>query len=81
MTVEKKCQIKRRHFSDKFYEYNGGVNANNKDDNTARLMALAATDNYFDNEVKISETVTGINVNDDLEKLSEAKNGVNTSLE
>lgn len=51
------------------------------DDNTARLMALAATDNYFDNEVKFAETVTGINVNDDLEKLSEAKNSVNTSLE
>ncbi|MEZ8329143.1 conjugal transfer protein TraG N-terminal domain-containing protein [Vibrio splendidus] len=69
------------YFADKFDEYNGGVNANNMDDNTARLMALAATDNYFDNEVKFAETVTGININDDLEELSEAKNNVNTSVE
>jgi hypothetical protein len=71
----------KAYFADKFDKYNGGVNANDMDDNTARLMALAATDNYFDNEVKFAETVTGINVNDDLEELSEAKNGVNTSLE
>lgn len=43
----------------KLDEYDGGVNANNMDDGTAKIMAFAATTNAFNKQDDLAEVITG----------------------
>lgn len=47
------------HYNNTLDRYDGGIDANAMDNNTARLMALAATDNAFGNQSQFIETITG----------------------
>lgn len=67
--LDKMNEQEATFFANKLNEYDGGVNANEMDDRTARIMALMATDNAFGNQVKTLETFTGEKLDNDIRDL------------